>query len=227
MSLSLSFLFPLNFTILNYMNIRNKILLLFFSSVIVLVIVLVFFRTTQERQNEMIVQSAAEQQAVLINTAINVQSDQLDQIVTDYTNWDEMIINLKTPDKKWADDNIASIIKSFNLYSVSVYTTDNQLIYGFGKQSTDILDTLSTKDNIISFIREKGFIHYFRTIPQGLLEITAATIHPTLDTARVTTPAGFFFISRIWDQKFFQELSQNTASNIHFEKTPPPVIQLI
>jgi len=209
------------------MNIRNKILLLFFSSMIVLVIVLIFFRTTQERQNEMIIQSAAEQQVVLINTAINVQSDQLDQIVTDYTNWDDMIVNIKTPDKKWADDNIASIIKSFNLYSVSVYTTENQLIYGFGKQSSDILDTLSTKENIISFIRKKGFVHYFKTIPQGLVEITAASIHPTLDTARITTPAGFFFISRIWNQKFFHELSQNTASNIHFEKTPPPVIQLI
>lgn len=209
------------------MNIRTKILLLFFSSVIILVVVLVFFRTTQEQQNKLIIQSAAEQQVVLINTAINVQSDQLDQIVRDYSNWDEIILHLKEPDPQWAADNIASIVKSFNLNTVSVYDNDNQLVYDFGGQSTDILDNQSTRDIIIKSIRDKGFMHYFKVIPDGLLEISASSIHPTLDSARVTPPAGFFFISRIWNQNFLQVLSRNTASNIYFKETIPTYLQLI
>ena len=81
----------------SYMTIRNKIFSLFAFSVIVLAIVLFLFRNTQEHQNDIILQSAAEQQAVLVNTAINVQSDQLDQIVNDYTNWDDIILNIKNP----------------------------------------------------------------------------------------------------------------------------------
>lgn len=190
-------------------------------------VVLLFFRTTQEQQNKLIIQSAAEQQVVLINTAINVQSDQLDQIVRDYSNWDEIILHLKEPDPQWAADNIASIVKSFNLRTVSVYNNENQLVYGFGVQSTDILDNQSTRDIIIKSIRDKGFMHYFRVIPEGLLEISASSIHPTLDTARVTPPAGFFFISRIWDLNFLHVLSRNTASNIYFKETIPTYLQLI
>lgn len=209
------------------MNLRIKILLLFFSSVIILVVALVFFRTTQEQQNKLIIQSAAEQQVVLINTAINVQSDQLDQIVRDYSNWDEIILHLKEPDPQWAADNIASIVKSFNLNTVSVYNNDNQLVYGFGEQSADILDNQSTRDIIIKSVRDNGFIHYFQVVPEGLLEISASSIHPTLDTARVSPPAGFFFISRIWNQNFLHVLSRNTASNIYFKETIPTYLQLI
>jgi len=172
-------------------------------------------------------QSAAEQQVVLINTAINVQSDQLDQIVRDYSNWDEIILHLKNPDPQWAADNIASIVKSFNLNTVSVYNSDNQLVYGFGRQSTDILDNQSTRDIIIKSIRDKGFIHYFQVIPDGLLEISASSIHPTLDSAKVTPPFGFFFISRIWNLSFLHALSRNTASNIYFKETISTDIQLI
>ncbi len=106
------------------MNIRTKVLLLFFTSLLTLVIVLAFFRQTQQRQNEIVLKSAAEQQITLLNTAINVQSDQIDQIVLDYTNWDELIVNMRKPNQSWAEDNIASIIKSFKLSTVSVYGTD-------------------------------------------------------------------------------------------------------
>ena len=209
------------------MNIRNKILLLFCSSIIILVIVLLFFRETQEKQNDMIIQSAAEQQVMLINTAINVQSDQLDQLVKDYSNWDEIILHLKKPDTTWAADNIASIVKSFNLYSVCVYNTDNLPVYSFGIKSSDIFDIPSTLDLTVESINEKKFLHYFQLIPEGLLEISIASIHPTLDTARVTPPSGFFFISRLWNQKFLQELSHNTASIINFQKIEPTNVQRI
>ncbi|NEW81808.1 MAG: response regulator [Mariniphaga sp.] len=164
----------------------------------------------------MIIQSAAEQQVVLINTAIHVQSDQLDQIVLDYTNWDEIIVKLKTPNQRWADDNIASIIKSFKLFSVDVFNADNQLIYGFGKQSTNILGNSATRKLIINAMKDKGILHYFKLIPDGLLEISAASIHPTLDSLRVSPPSGYFFISRIWNQDFLHDLSENTASTIFF-----------
>src|SRR5665648_748613 len=209
------------------MNIRNKILLLFFSSVIILAVFLFFFRKTQEQQNKLIIQSAAEQQVILINTAINIQSDQLDQIVRDYSKWDEIILHLKEPDTQWAADNIASIVKSFNLNTVSVYNNNNQLVYGFGGQSTDLFDNQLSRDIIIKSIRDKGFMHYFQVIPDGLLEISASSIHPTQDSARVTPPAGFFFISRIWNLNFLHVLSRNTASNIYFKETIPTYPQLI
>ncbi len=197
------------------MNTRNKILLLFLGSILVAALVLFLFRNTQQKQNDLIVKAAVEQHVVLINTALRVQSNQLDEIVLDYTNWDELIANMKKPNYGWAEDNIASIVKSFKLYSVGVYGTNQQMIYGFGKREKNVLsDTISAR-KIFQHIGQKGTSHFFLQHKNEVLEIAAATIHPTLDTTRVQPSSGIFMISRVWDNDFLHELAKNTASAIY------------
>ena len=201
------------------MNIRNKILWLFFASVILLATVLLFFRKMQERQHALIIKSATEQLGVLINTAINVQSDLLDQLVTDYANWDD-INYIQKPNQDWGKDNVGSIVKSFKLYNVSVYNPELQLIYGYGNQPGNILNNPSTRDNINHLIMKKEHIHFFQTAQEELQEISCASIHPATDTAHVTPSVGLFFITKSWDRKFLYDMSQNTGSTIFFSKMP-------
>ena len=208
------------------MNIRTKVLLLFFSSLLTLLVVLMFFRQTQERQNDIVLKSASEQQITLLNTAINVQSDQIDQIVLDYTNWDELITNMHHPNQNWAEDNIASIIKSFKLTTVSVYGTDQQLIYGFGKKEKNLLKETSKQEEILQLIRRKGAVHFFCAANGEILEIAASTIHPTLDSTRVKPSAGYFMVSRAWNKSYIQDLEEDTAGLI-FLTNKKPVKNLI
>ena len=199
------------------MNIRSKLFLLFFASVSILFAVLFIVRNAQEHQNSIILQSATEQQVILINSAINVHSVQLDQIVKDYSNWDDILPNLKVINNKWAKDNIESIVNSFDLYSVNVYNADYKLIYNFGNKFTNYFSDPEIGKKISRTIAEGKKIHFFEVLPKGLFEISGSSIHPTLDTAHVTTPSGYFFICRLWDKDFLNELSQNTASRVYFE----------
>ena len=208
------------------MNTRNKIAFLFFASVIILLAALLIFRKTQEQQNELILKATADQQAVLINAAILVQSNQLDEIVTDYSNWDDLIPRLKIPDPKWAVDNIASIIESFKLFSVQVYDENNQLVYRFGNQKANIFNNEIIKDKIFLSMHEKGFLHYFQRIDEGLLEISVSSIHYKSDSAKLMPSKGDFFVARIWDERFIHSLEINTASKISFEKINGNRIQL-
>ncbi len=203
------------------MNIRTKVLLLFFTSLLTLVIVLAFFRQTQQRQNEIVLKSAAEQQITLLNTAINVQSDQIDQIVLDYTNWDELIVNMRKPNQSWAEDNIASIIKSFKLSTVSVYGTDQQLIYGFGKKEKNLLTCTSNTAEILQLIRKKGAIHFFWSNHGEILEIAGSTIHATLDSVRVKPSSGYFMISRSWNKSYLTDLADDTQGAVYLTNANP------
>ena len=200
------------------MNIRNKILLLFFTTVILLIGFLLFFRSIQEQQQVLIIKSATNQLGVLLNTAVSFQSDHLDQLVTDYANWDE-ISYIQKPDPEWAKDNVGSIVKSFKLYFVNVYNPEHQLIYKYGSRATDILSDSISRTNIINTVLKKEHIHFFEAAPEGLLEISAASIHPSSDTVRISPSAGMFFVCKIWNMKFLNEISQNTASAIIFSKT--------
>lgn len=156
---------------------------------------------------------------VLINTAINLQSNQLDQLVSDYSNWDEMGY-IQNPNQEWAKDNIGSIIKSFKLFNVSVYNQDLRLIYNYGNQPGGVLNDSITRTDIIKIILKKEQIHFFQATADGLQEISAASIHPTSDTSHVTPSAGIFFLTKSWDYHFLETMSINTGSKIYFSNTP-------
>jgi len=194
------------------MNIRNKLHWVFILAIFILFGVLLFFMKEHERQNDLVVQSAAEQQVVLINAAISNKSNQLDQIVRDYTNWDDIIYFLEHPDKKWAIDNIATIIRSFQLHSASAYNLRREVVYDFGTDNNGALNHPFINDSVLKIIHEKGVIHYFVFSPKGMIEVAGASIHPTLDSNRTTAPAGYFIISKLWDRSCINDLSRNTGS---------------
>jgi len=198
------------------MTLRNKIIFLIVGCLIIFVGALFIFKETQLRQNFLITKSAMDQEQIIIHNSIYGKTDQLRQIVTDYSNWDDIIYRLDHYDKRWADDNIASIINSFKLHSVGVYK-NNQLVYGFGVFPAEMLGDAKQSKEVLQVLNKMGFVHYYRKIPKGILEISAATIHPTLDTARVSPSAGFFFASKLWDQRFISDLSQSTGCLVMIE----------
>ena len=78
------------------MTLRKKIYLLIISSLVIFLASLFIFNEIQLKQNNLMMRSASEQQDLIINNEINRRSDDLKQIVTDYTNWDDLIDNLNT-----------------------------------------------------------------------------------------------------------------------------------
>ena len=128
--------------------------------------------------------SASEQQDLIINNEINRRSDDLKQIVTDYTNWDDLIDNLNTKNQVWAVNNIATIINSFKLHSVAVYNLQQSLVYEFGDMANGKIGDSAEINEILKRTSLAGFIHFYRLTPKGILEVSGATLHRTLDTSR-------------------------------------------
>lgn len=201
------------------MNIRSKLHLVFIFAIVVLFAVLLIYMKTHVRQNDLITQSVAEQQALMANAAVQNKSDQLDQIVRDYTNWDDIIFYLDHPDKKWATDNIATIINSFHLNSASAYKLDGELVYAFGTGNSNILKDHAANKAVLKILHVKGTIHYFQSFPEGMIEVSGSAIHPTLDTSRTSAQEGYFLISKFYDRKCINDLSLNTGSIVTLNDT--------
>jgi signal transduction histidine kinase/CheY-like chemotaxis protein len=196
------------------MTIRNRILLLFSATILLLGGALFLFFKSQKKQNDLMLQSSVGQQIELVNTAINVKSGQMDQILDDYTIWDDLIYYVNKPDPNWALSNIGTSLESFKLSSVLVYNLNKQLVYDFGeKQEYIFADTIQQR-KVLDAVLRTGYIHYFYDSPNGILEIAASTIHPTLDTNHITPPKGVFVLSKNWDKPFMLEMSKNTSCNI-------------
>jgi len=196
------------------MTLRNKIIFIVIGCMIVFIGSLVIFKEIQTRQNRLIARSITEQEELIVNNALHSKSEQLHQIVADYTNWDDLIHNLDDYDKEWAENNIASIIKSFKIHSVGVFNKNKALVYGFGKFPLEMLGNTLTRKEVFQKLNEQKFLHYYSRVPEGILEVVAATVHPTSDSTRITPGAGYFFASKIWDKQMLAELSATIGCKI-------------
>ena len=202
------------------MTLRKKIYLLIISSLVIFLASLLIFNEIQLKQNSLMMRSASEQQDLIINNEINRRSDDLKQIVTDYTNWDDLIDNLNTKNQVWAVNNIATIINSFKLHSVAVYNLQQSLVYEFGDMANGRIGDSAEINEILKRTSLAGFIHFYRLTPKGILEVSGATLHRTLDTSRSLDQHGFFYVTKLWDQTFFSELSHVTGSSITIQPVP-------
>ena len=202
------------------MTLRKKVYLLIFSSLILFLASLFIFNEMQQKQNNLMIRSASEQQDLIINNEIMRRSDDLKQIVTDYTNWDDLINYLNKEDQAWAINNIATIINSFDLNSVAVYNLEQNLVYGFGDQENIILGDSLQKAEILKRTSLSGFIHFYRLSPKGIIEVSGATLHRTQDTSRTSETYGFFYVTKLWDKTFFADLSLITGSSITIQPYP-------
>lgn len=200
------------------MTIRNKIFLLISAILILLFIGLFLFYVSQKKQNNLILRSAVAQQVELVNTAINAKSNQLKQIVQDYSIWDELIFRLNKPDQLWAEGSIGTSLESFQLHSISIFNLGKKLVYNFGETPDQIFTDSMQMNQILKEIILNGSIHYFTNSPKGIIEIEASTIHSTRDVEHKTPAQGIFILSKCWDTAFLNELSKNTSSHIAISK---------
>jgi hypothetical protein len=129
-----------------------------------------------------------------------------------YTFWDEFCAAINTNDKKWIDDNI-TIISFYHFNYICVYNKKYEVVRelsGPNFVSQDII----TKAALID-LHDKKFSHYYVKGPEGLLEISAASIHPTNDPEHTKTePEGYLVVGRNLDQKMFEDLSSVSGAKI-------------
>ena len=64
---------------------------------------------------------------------------------------------------------------------------------------------------------KKKIDHFYLKIPEGVVEIFAATIHPSNDPFKnKTNPSGCFFMARLLDNEYFADIEKISTSNIKF-----------
>ena len=192
---------------------------------IILIAALEVFRNTLEKQYNFILKLTVEQQSVLLNSTIQIKSNQLDEITSEYVNLDEVEKYLVNPDQKWATYYLGGIAQYHKIFSVQLYNSDANLVYCYGNKTVPIFNNDNSKSQVFSILNNTGKIHYFQDTPAGIVEISASTFTKKNYSSSALTSPGYFFTCRIWDNSFLSELEINTGckislENVDFELTP-------
>ncbi|HEX3037319.1 MAG TPA: response regulator [Thermodesulfobacteriota bacterium] len=200
------------------MKVQTKIFLLLSLVTLVFIIGTVFLKNLHRNQAELVVQDKEREKNELYDKLVKLKGESLETLAFDYTFWDEMVDFLTTRETNWASEVLDTSLSSYKVDTMWVYRPDGSLVYSVKRWKDDYVmkggEIPLPKGAFNKLLGEERFCHFFLNTPQGLTEIRGATIHPSNDVGRKTPPQGYFFVGRLWNKDYLNELARLTASNI-------------
>ena len=165
------------------------------------------------RQEKAVYKSALKEYNNEVNSIFELNSKTHAAAIVDVTFWDEMVDYLSTKDNSWYEEYIESQFISYQVDFIGIYDLKNQRIN----------QTISSKlksigpipDQVLTKLYKSKFIKFYSRLPQGIVEIFGATIHPSDDPFKnKSKPSGYFIMARLMDEKFVTNLEKITSSKI-------------
>lgn len=192
--------------------ISASIFLLLFTS-------LYFYTLVQEKQ----VYDAAQTQFYNeVESLLELNSESMHLAANDFTRSDDMVAFTQSRSTRWYNEHIIGAIKSFKVDYICVYDTAFNIISE--ASSVKILSRRFIPQGAVIALQKQRYSNFFLQTTEGLVEVSAASIHPTFDRFHnKTQPSGYLFLLRLWDQSFKTKLSKITSSNVDFQLNTDPL----
>lgn len=148
-----------------------------------------------------------------IKNLVDLKSEPLFLTIKDNTNWDDFVEFMSTKDKKWYDETLGVGVNFYNVDYMGVYDINKTLII---KTSTPKIKETDFIPKYEMFILDKTKINrFYLRVAEGLVVVYGATIHPSYDTTKKQTkPSGYFFMVRLLDKIYLENLERITNSHI-------------
>lgn len=168
----------------------------------------------REKQNELIVKTTSEQYNNAFIGLMAINSNRFEQPVLDYTFWDDMCLFMKTNNEKWAEENLSTVLSTYQVNSIWAMSTNGNVVYSYPGTDGIYADIMKQSGSLINDLYEKRKIKTFIMSNGLLVELFGATIHPTNDPSRISAPQGFLFVCKIWNEEFIHEFENISISKI-------------
>jgi len=194
-----------------------KILLLIFSSSVFFIFLYtaLFYYTTQVEQQ--VYSDSKYHFQNEVNKLFDLDSKPIRVAINNDTNWDEFVDFFKTKDSVWYTGTIGNELEIYNADYLGAYDKDGNFVIRASSKKIKAKDIIP-KQAITNFKRG-GLSKFFIQLPQGIVEVIGASVHHSDDPLKVRTkPYGYFFVARLLDTNFINELGLLTNSEIVFSQ---------
>ena len=207
------FLFAYNMKKLINLNTYFKLLLLIASATVFFFILYTslylytvqeeqhFYKTTHSRYNNEV------KSLFILNSRTPTAT------VMDVTFWDELVRFTKTKDNKWYNKYISNEFQSYEADYIGIYDLDRKLLNKTRSSKIKSFDFIPKE--MMTALYNSKFIRFYIKLPEGVVEVFGATIHPSNDPKKnKTKPSGYFFMARLLDASFFESLEDISSSKV-------------
>ncbi len=190
-----------------------KILWLIFSSSIFFILLyfaLFYFTKKAEKQ---VYRSSIEQFDNEVQKLLEVNSKPILVAINNDTNWDEFVNFIKSRDVHWYNETIGNELEIYEADYLGAYDANKNFIIRTPTSKIKTIDFIPKSE--MELLNKVGVNKFYMKIPEGIVEVTGASIHASDDPTKNKTPtAGYFFVVRLMDTKFIKDLETLTSSSI-------------
>jgi len=192
------------------------ILLLIISAIIFLLLFTSLFIYTL-RQEKQVYYAAQQQFSNEVESLLDLNSESMQLSANEFTSSDDLVAFTQTRSTKWFNTHIIGAINSFKVDYICVYDTAFNIVSE--TSSLKILSRRFIPQGAVKDLEKKRYSNFFLQTTEGLVEVSAASIHPTFDRSHSKTrPSGYTFLVRLWDPSFKKRLTRITSSKIDFQQ---------
>jgi signal transduction histidine kinase/CheY-like chemotaxis protein len=179
---------------------------------LLIVLSLYLYMRVQEKE---IFRSSKELYENEIKSLLKLNSESYGSVIGDVTYWDEFVNFTKTKDINWFNTSVANIIDTYNVEYLAAYDVKGNFITKVSTSKIKSRDFIPRE--VFNRLLEKKTDKFYFRIPEGVVEVYGATIHPSDDPFKnKTKPSGFFFMVRLLDREYFANIEEICSSKIKF-----------
>lgn len=187
-------------------GIYYKLLFILFFTGLTFFVLLTLLYVNKQKQEKLIFDETEKQFSNEISTLISISGREIVQTVNDYTYWDDFYENVNKKDTLWFENNIGSILVSFNADYVCVFDTAFRMVYESANEDFNFRDFI--KEETIRKLKDEKLMNYYMHFSDTILEISSGSIHPTNDPTRSFTQSkGYFYIVRNFNHYVIEDIT--------------------
>jgi hypothetical protein len=173
---------------------------------------LYYYTVQQEKQ---VTRNTIKQFDNEVKTLLMLNSETYISTITDNTYWDDFVKYLSTKDVSWYDEYITSLLSVYKLDYVAVYDINSNFLRKSSSSKIKSVDFIPKE--MMERLYKKKLQSFYMRIPEGVIEVFGATVHPSNDPLKnKTKPSGYFFMVRLLNKNYFNRLELVSNSKISF-----------
>jgi len=177
--------------------------------------ILAFYKYKQEKQ---ILDSSEQKYIGDMKALFEMKSSQMSKSLFDYTYWDEFVTAIAKNDTSWYNENIEFSSDVYDFDFAGVYDKNFEVAYE--QYNSSSLDSNIISRESLHHLNKTRFANYFLNLNGKIVEVCAASVHPTSDPGHdKTEPEGYLIVAREFDQKFVTDMEKICASKISLTST--------
>lgn len=196
-----------------HLNTYSKLILLIASTTLffIFIYITLYLYTVQEERH--FYDTTYQQYEKEVKSLFRLNSKTATATIIDVTYWDELVQFTKSKDEQWFQQNIVKEFDAYEADYIGIYGLDSQLINKTGTKK--LKNGIEISPVILKAVRRSRLKRFYLSVPEGIVEVFSATIHPASDPKKnKTKPEGYFIIARLLDQVFFNSLGRISSSEV-------------